>query len=113
VVTFLVKVKAHRGDPTNKRVDIQADEAVLNKNMEWEERTNRAIFTWKEPPRKGGQVSYDYRKSTWNNGVRKAIRLEVVENEVEKHRDHIIGLLRQISRLKRRADVSYDRSTID
>ena len=61
---FLVKVKAHRGEPTNERADIQADEAASNKKMEWEERKNRAIFTWKEPRRKGGQVSYEDRKLT-------------------------------------------------
>ena len=37
--TFLVKVKAHHGEPTNKRADIQADEAASNEKMEWEERT--------------------------------------------------------------------------
>jgi len=37
--------------------------------MEWHDRTNRAVFTRQEPRRKGGMVSYEDRKSTWNSGV--------------------------------------------
>ena len=29
--TFLVKVKAHRGEPANEEADIQADKAILGK----------------------------------------------------------------------------------
>jgi len=49
--TFLVKVKAHRGEPTNKEADIQADKAISGKDVptEWHNRTNRAVFTWQEP----------------------------------------------------------------
>jgi len=74
--TFLVKVKAHRGEPANEEADIQADKAILGKDVhtEWHGRTNRAFFTWQEPRRKGGTVSYEDRKSTWNSGVRKVIR---------------------------------------
>jgi len=69
---FLVKVKAHRGEPANEEADIQADKAISGKDFptEWHDRTNRA----QEPRRKGGTVSYEDRKSTWNGGVRKAIR---------------------------------------
>jgi len=37
--TFLVKVKAHRGEPTNKEADIQADKATSGKDVpaEWHE----------------------------------------------------------------------------
>jgi len=54
--TFLVKVKAHRGEPANEEADIQADKAISGE--EWHDRTNRAVFTWQEPRRKGGTVSY-------------------------------------------------------
>ena len=54
--TFLVKVKAHRGDsePANEEANIQADKAILGKDVptEWHEVTNRAVFTWQEPHRK-------------------------------------------------------------
>jgi len=52
--TFLVKVKAHRGEPANEEANIQADKAILGKDVptEWHEVTNRAVFTWQEPHRK-------------------------------------------------------------
>jgi len=64
--TNLVKVKAHRGEPANEEADIQADKAVSGEDVptEWHDRTNRAVFTWQEPRRKGGTVSYEDRKST-------------------------------------------------
>jgi len=72
--TFLVKVKAHRGEPANEEADIQADKAISGKDVptEWHDRTNRVVFTWQEPRQKGGTVGYE--DSTWNSGVRKAIR---------------------------------------
>jgi len=45
--TLLVKVKAHRGEPTNEEADIQADKAISSKEIptEWHNRINRAVFT--------------------------------------------------------------------
>jgi len=72
--TFRVKVKAHRGEPENEEADMQADKAIAGKDIpaEWHDRTKH--LTWQEPRRKGGTVSYEDRKSTWNSGVWKAIR---------------------------------------
>ena len=63
--TFLVKVKAH----ANKEADIQADKAIPGKDVptEWHDRINRAVFTWQAPRWKGGTVSYEDRKLTWNS----------------------------------------------
>jgi len=74
--TFLVKMKAHRGEPANEEANIQANKAISGKDVptEWHDRTNRAVFTWQEPRLKGGTVSYEDQKSTWNSGVQKAIR---------------------------------------
>jgi len=33
VATFLVKVKAHRGEPANEESDIQADNAISGKDV--------------------------------------------------------------------------------
>jgi len=115
--TFLVKVKAHRGEPANEEADIQADKAISGKDVptEWHDRTNRAVFTWQEPRRKGGTVSYEDRKSTWNSGVRKAIRRGSAEEEVCKHRDPtscVTEAWKQISKQRRRVDVSYDPSMV-
>jgi len=91
--TFLVKVKAHRGEPANEEADVQADKAISGKDVptEWHDSTNRAVFTWQELRRKGGTVSYEDRKSTWNSGVRKAIRRGSAEEEMRKHRDRVTG----------------------
>jgi len=45
--TFLVKVKAHRGEPANEGADILADKANSDPKVgkEWCQRTNRAVFT--------------------------------------------------------------------
>ena len=98
--SFLVKVKAHRGEPAHEESDIQVDKAISGKNVptEWHDRTNRAVFTWQEPRRKGGTVSYEDRKSTWNSGVRKAIRRGSAEEEVRKHWDRVTGAWKLISK---------------
>ena len=76
--TFLVKVKAHRREPANEEAGIYAYKAISSKDVptEWRDRSNRAVFTWQEPRRKGGIVSYEDQKSMWNIGVHKAIKRE-------------------------------------
>jgi len=103
-------VKAHRGEPANEEADIQAAQAISGKDVptEWHDRTNPAVFTWLEPRRKGGTVRYEDQKSTWNSGVRKAIRRGSAEKEVRKHRDRVTGAWKQINKQRRRVDVSYD-----
>jgi len=51
--TFLVKVKAPRGEPANEGADILADKAISDPMVgkEWCQRTNRAVFMWKKPCR--------------------------------------------------------------
>jgi len=107
-------VKAHQGEPANEEADIQADMAISGKDVptEWHDRTNRAVFTWQELRWKGGTVSYEDQKSTWNSGVRKTIRRGSAEEEVRKHRDHVTGAWKQISKQRRRVDVSYDPSMV-
>jgi len=113
-VTFLVKVKAHRGEPVNEEANIQADKAISRQKSShgMARQDNRAVFTWQEPRRKRGTVSYEDQKSTWNSGVRKAIRRGSAEEEVHKHRDRVTGAWKQISKQRRRVDVSYDPSIV-
>jgi len=101
--TFLVKMKAHRGEPADEEADIQAETAISGNDVstEWHDRTNRAVFTWQEPRRKGGTVSYEDRKSMWNSGVRKAITRGSAEEEVRKHQDRVTGAWKQISKQRR------------
>jgi len=81
--SFLVNLKAHRGEPAHEETDIQADTAISSKDvpMQWQNRTNRAVFTWQEPRRKGDTVSYGYQKSTWKNTIRRGS----AEKEARKH----------------------------
>jgi len=113
-VTFLLKVKAHRGEPANEEGDMQADKAISGQDvpMEWHDRTNQAVFTWQEPRRKGGTVSYEDQKLTWNSKVQKAITRGSAEEEVRKHRDRVTGAWKQMSKQRRRVDVSYDPSMV-
>jgi hypothetical protein len=73
----------------NEEADPQADKAAVSKDvsMEWHDRTNRAFCKWQKPGRERGKVSYENRKSTWNNGMQKAITRGSAEKEVHKHRD--------------------------
>jgi len=91
--TFLVKVKAHRGEPANEGADIFADKAISGPNVgkEWCQRTNRAVFTWTKSCREAGKVPYQDRHSTFNNSVRDAIRIGAAENEVQKHEEKLTG----------------------
>ena len=57
-------------------------------------------------------MSYENRKSTWNSGVRKAMRRGSAEEEVRKHRDRVTGVWKQTSKQRRRVNVSYDPSLI-
>ena len=64
--TFLVKAKAHRGEPANEGADILADKAISDPKVskEWCQRMNRAVFTWRKPCRAAGQVTYQDRHAT-------------------------------------------------
>jgi len=112
--TFLVKVKAHREEPANEGADIPADKAISDPKVdkEWCQRTNRAVFTWKNPCREAGKVTYQDHHSTFNNSwklyvldndsVRDAIRRGAAENMVQKHEEKLTGAWRQMSTLRRR-----------
>ena len=101
--TFLVKVKAHRGEPANEGADILADKAISDPKVgkEWCQWTNRAVLTWRKPCREAGKVTYQVRLSTFNNILRNAIRRGAAENEVQKHAEKLTGFWRQMSTLRR------------
>ena len=84
--TFLVKMKAHRGEPVNEGANILADKAISDPKVgkEWCQWTNRAVFTWENPCREAGKATYQDRHSTFNNSVTDAIRRGAAENEVQK-----------------------------
>jgi len=45
-LTIFIKIKAHRGDPSNELADRWADEGRLSENIRWSLPTNRPIFSW-------------------------------------------------------------------
>ena len=102
--TFLVKVKAHRGEPANEGADILADKAMSDPKVgkEWCQRTNRAVFTWKKPCREAGKVTYQDCHSTFNNSVRHAIRRWAEEHEVQKQEERLAVAWKQMSSFRRR-----------
>jgi len=101
---FLVKIKAHRGEPANEGACILAAKAISDPKVsnEWCQRTNRAVFTWRKLCQEAGKVTHQDRHSTFNNCVRDAIRRGAAENEVQKHEEKLTGACRQMSIFRRR-----------
>jgi len=102
--TFLVKVKALRGEPANEGTDILVDKAISDPKVGTDlcQRTNQAVFTWRKSCREAGKVTYQDRHLTFNNSVRDAIRRGAAENEVQKHEEKLTGAWRQMSTIRRR-----------
>jgi len=65
--TFMVKVKAHQGEPLNERADTQAVRArqLPPECRQWTTRTSRMMYPWQD---KGVK-----RVSTWSKSVRRAM----------------------------------------
>ena len=76
--TFLVKVKAHRGEPLNELADSLAEAAreVGMEKKEWCDRTERMVFKWKDKDQE--------RSSVWTAGVRNAIKKGVGRSVVKQ-----------------------------
>jgi len=91
--TFLVKVKAHRGEPANEGAETLADKSISGPKVgkEWCQRTNRAVLTWRKPRREAGKVTYQDRHSTFNNSMRDAIWRGAAEIEGQKHEEKLTG----------------------
>jgi len=66
------------------------------------------------PKRSYGELSEhdEDRKSAWNSGVWKAIRRGSAEELMRKQCDRVTGAWKQISKQRRRVDVSYDPSMV-
>ena len=65
--TFLIKVKAHRGEPLNEGADTEAELGRENECIIWNDRTNRMVYSWTD---KHGKQ----RCGTWSRGVRQAFK---------------------------------------
>ena len=93
--SFLVKVKAHQGEPANEGANILADKAISHPKVgrEWCQQMNQAVFTWRKPCCKVGKVTYEDRHSTFNKNVRDAIRRGAAENKVQKNMKRSLQVL--------------------
>jgi ribonuclease HI len=80
--TFLIKVKAHRGEPLNEGADDLAEAGREIKkegeNSRWRERTTRVVYTYYD--RNLGQ----WKKGTWTKTVRNAARRGAAESLMEE-----------------------------
>ncbi len=67
-VTFLCKVKSHRGETLNEVVDDLTDlgHTIDPGNVVWTTRFNRMVFSWIDGQKKE-------HTSTWNQGVRNGV----------------------------------------
>ncbi len=72
VRTFLIKVKAHGGEPVNERADDLVDEGrALTKNgkdYKWKDRTTRLVYSYFD------MTSNQWGKSTWIKTIRNTVR---------------------------------------
>ena len=80
--TFLVKVKAHRGEPLNERADTQAENArqLPPECRQWTTRTQRMTYQWQD----NDGVKH---VTTWTKAVRNAI----VRGGAEFHRQKALN----------------------
>jgi hypothetical protein len=80
--TFLVKVKAHRGEPLNEGADDLAEAGrELEKegeNYRWQERTTRVVYPYYDRNLK------QWKKGTWTKTVRNAARRGAAESLMEE-----------------------------
>jgi len=72
---FLVKVKAHRGEPANEGADILAYKAISDPKVgkEWCQRTNKAAFKWRKPCRGKAEKVDSVSKKTCPHGESRSI----------------------------------------
>ena len=72
VRTFLVKVKAHRGEPLNEGADDLTEVGCTlvreGEGYRWKQRTTRMVFSYYD------RISGQWKKDTWIRTIRNAAR---------------------------------------
>ena len=80
--TFLIKVKAHRGEPLNEGADDLAEAGremeKEGENSRWRERTTRVVYPYYD------QNLGKWKKGTWTKTIRNAARRGVAESLMEE-----------------------------
>jgi ribonuclease HI len=84
--TFLVKVKAHRGEPLNEGTDDLAEVGrLLSKEGEgykWKQRTTRLVFSYYD------RISNQWKKGTCSRTIRNTARRGVAESLLEERLEY-------------------------
>jgi len=75
LLTIFIKIKAHRGDPLNERVDRWVDEGRQSENIRWSLPDNRPIFSWT-----GNGTTH---QSPMNPTIKKRIDLQVARKQLK------------------------------
>jgi hypothetical protein len=78
--TFMIKVKAHRGEPLNERADTQAENArqLPSECRQWTTRTQRMMYEWID---NNGVKQV----TAWSKAVRNAMLRGVANFKGRKH----------------------------
>jgi len=108
LLTIFIKMKAHRGDPSNEIVDRWADMGRESENIRWSLPTDRPIFAWTE----NGKTH----RSPMNSTAKKKIDIQVASvRQLSAHKSHsklvdkgrhFKGLSGEISQRQERLDTS-------
>ena len=79
--TFLIKIKTHRLEPLNEKVDDLSEEGrTLEKKGEhyqWKDRKTRLVYTYFD------NTTRQWKKGTWSKTIRKAARRGASESLME------------------------------
>jgi len=78
LLTIFIKIKAHRGDPSNDFADRWAGDGRQSENIRWSLRNNRPIYSWTE--------NRTTHQSSMNPTVKKRTDLHVVETNQNPNR---------------------------
>ena len=77
--TFMVKIKAHRGEPLNEKADTQAENArqLSPECQQWTTRTQRMTYEWEDS-------SGVQHVTAWSKAVRNAMLRGGAEHQVQR-----------------------------
>jgi ribonuclease HI len=92
--TFLIKIKAHRGEPLNEAADSRAEQGRTAHNAEdtneytpqllWDHPSGKTIFSWKKNKNSTDDQDPEKKTRTWGNAARTEMRAAGARKEMEK-----------------------------
>ena len=95
--TFLIKIKAHRGEPLNEAADPRVEKGrSVHRNEDtneytpkllWDRPSGKTIVSWKKNKNSKDDQDPEEKSRTWGNTVRTEIRTAGARREMEKEID--------------------------